>query len=142
MKVKEIMSSPVEMIAPDAMITEAADKMKSYDVGVLPVEKDGDIVGIITDRDIVVRAIADELDPQRTPVSKAMTFDAMCCSEDTDMEEAARIMEVKKIHRLLILDDDDEVSGILSIGDIAIKMRDEHLLSEVLEKICEPSQVH
>ena len=142
MKVREIMSSPVEMIAPDAMITEAADKMKSYDIGVLPVEKDGDIVGIITDRDIVVRAIADKLDPRKTPVSKAMTFDAMCCSEDTDMEEAARIMEVKKIHRLLILDDNDEVSGILSIGDIAIKLRDEHLLYEVLEKVCEPSNVH
>jgi CBS domain-containing protein len=130
------------MIAPDEMITGAAEKMKSHGVGVLPVEKDGDIVGMITDRDIVVRAIADRLDPRKTPVSKVMTFDAMCCSEDTEMEEAARIMEVKKIHRLLILDDDDEVSGILSIGDIAIKMRDEHLLSEVLEKVCEPSQIH
>ena len=139
MKVRDIMSSPVEMIAPDAMITEAADKMKSYDVGVLPVEKDGDIVGVITDRDIVVRAIADELDPHKTPVSKAMTFDAMCCSEDTEMEEAARIMKEKKIHRLLVLDESDTVSGILSIGDIAIKMNDEHLLYEVLEKVCEPS---
>jgi CBS domain-containing protein len=141
MKVRDIMSSPVEMIAPDAMITEAAEKMKSSDVGVLPVEKDGDIVGMITDRDIVVRAIADKLDPQKTPVSKAMTFDPICCSEDTEMEEAARMMEVKKIHRLLVLDD-DTVSGILSIGDIAIKMRDEHLLYEVLEKVCEPSHVH
>jgi CBS domain-containing protein len=139
MKVRDIMSSPVEMIAPDAMITEAADKMKSYDVGVLPVEKDGDIVGMITDRDIVVRAIADKLDPRKTPVSKVMTFDAMCCSEDTEMEEAARIMEEKKIHRLLVLDESDTVSGILSIGDIAIKMNDEHLLCEVLEKVCEPS---
>jgi CBS domain-containing protein len=142
MKVREIMSSPVEMIAPDAMITEAAKKMKSSDVGALPVEKDGDIVGMITDRDIVVRAIADKLDPQNTPVSKAMTFDPICCSEDTEMEEAARMMEVKKIHRLLVLDDDDAVSGILSIGDIAMKMGDEHLLYEVLEKICEPSHVH
>lgn len=142
MKVRDIMSSPVEMIAPDAMITEAADKMKSYDVGVLPVEKDGDIVGVITDRDIVVRVIANELDPKRTPVSKAMTFDAMCCSENTEMEEAARMMEVKKIHRLLVLDDDDAVSGILSTGDIAQKMKDEHLLHEVLEKISEPSHVY
>ena len=55
------------------------------------------------------------------------------------MEEAARIMEVEKIHRLLILDDDDAVSGILSTGDIALKMKDEHLLCEVLEKVCEPS---
>ena len=139
MKVRDIMSSPVEMIAPDAMITEAADKMKSYDVGVLPVEKDGDVVGMITDRDIVVRAIADKLDPRRTPVSKAMTFDAVCCSEDTEMEEAVRIMEDKKIHRLVILDGNDSASGILSIGDIAQKMKDEHLLYEVLEKVCEPS---
>jgi CBS domain-containing protein len=142
MKVSEIMSSPVEMIAPDATITEAAEKMKSYDVGILPVKEKDKIVCIITDRDIVVRVIADELDPKRTSVSKAMTFDAVCCSEDTDMEEAERIMEVKKIHRLLILDDNDAVSGILSIGDIAIKMRDEHLLYEVLEKVCEPSHVY
>jgi CBS domain-containing protein len=103
------------------------------------VESDGDIVGMITDRDIVVRAIADKLDPQRTPVSKAMTFDAVCCSEDAEMEEAVRIMEDKKIHRLVVLDDSDSVSGILSIGDIAQKMKDEHLLCEVLEKVCEPS---
>jgi CBS domain-containing protein len=139
MKVRDIMSSPVEMITPDAMITEAAEKMKSCDVGVLPVEKDGDIVGIITDRDIVVRAVANGLDPKRTQVSKVMTFDAVCCSEDTEMEEAVRIMEEKKIHRLLVLDDDDVISGILSIGDIAQKMKDERLLYEVLEKICEPS---
>jgi CBS domain-containing protein len=142
MKVREIMSSPVETVAPDAMITEAADKMKIRGVGVLPVEKDGDIVGIITDRDIVVRVIADELNPQRTPVSKAMTFDAMCCSENTDMEEAARIMEEKQIHRLLVLGYDNNISGILSIGDIAIKVKDERILHEVLERICEPSHVY
>ncbi len=142
MKVREIMSSPVEMIAPDVMVTEAAEKMKSRDVGVLPVEKDGDIVGIITDRDIVVRVIADGLDPQRTPVSKAMTSGAVCCSEDTDMEEAARIMEEKQIHRLVVIGDDNTISGVLSIGDIAIKMKDEHILHEVLEKICEPSHVY
>jgi CBS domain-containing protein len=142
MKVREIMSSTVETIAPDAMITEAAEKMRLRDVGVLPVEKEGDIVGIITDRDIVVRVIADELDPKRTLVSKAMTFDAVCCSEDIDVEEAARIMEEKQIHRLVVLGDDNTISGILSIGDIAIKMKDEHLLHEVLEKICEPSHVY
>jgi CBS domain-containing protein len=142
MKVRDIMSSPVEIISPDAMITEAAEKMKSQDVGVLPVEKDGDIVGVITDRDIVIRAIADEMNPQKTPVSRIMSADITSCSEDTEMEEAAKIMKEKQIHRLLVLDDSGVISGLLSVSDMARKMNDEHLLCEVLEKICEPSHVY
>jgi len=142
MKVREIMSSPVETIGPEAMITEAAEKMKSCDVGILPVMKEDEILGTITDRDIVVRVIAKNLDPENTPVRRAMTAKPMSCSEDTDMEEAARMMEEKKVHRLLVLGSDGTVAGILSIGDIARKMNDEHLLHEVLERICEPARIH
>jgi len=142
MKVKEIMSSPVETINSDEMITKAAEKMKSLDVGVLPVMKRDKIVGVITDRDIVVRVIAEKLNPQNNPVSKAMTTDIVCCSEDMDMEDAAKMMEDKQVHRLLVLGNDNTISGILSISDIAKKMHDEHLLYEVLEKICEPAHAY
>jgi CBS domain-containing protein len=142
MKVKEIMSSPVETISSDATITQAAEMMKSFDVGVLPVEQEDEVVGTITDRDIVVRIIAKKLDPENTPVSRAMTADPTCCAEDTDMEEAAKMMEEKKIHRLLVLGSDNEIAGVLSIGDIARKMKDEHLLHEVLERVCEPAHMH
>lgn len=143
MKVGDIMNSPVEMISSDAMITEAAEKMKSCDVGVLPIiKKEDEIVGMITDRDIVVRVIAQNLDPKSTPVTEAMTPEPLCCFEDTDMQEAAKMMEDKQVHRLLVLGSDNEATGILSIGDIATKMKDEHLLHEVLETICEPAHVH
>jgi CBS domain-containing protein len=141
MKVKEIMNSPVETIGSETTITKAAEIMKSSDVGVLPVIKEDEIVGIITDRDIVVRAIAEKLNPQNTPVKKVMTADVVCCFEDTDMEEAARMLEDKKVHRLLVLGDNNTISGILSIADITRKMKDEHLLYEILERICEPANV-
>ena len=143
MKVKEIMSSPVETISSDATITQAAEMMESFDVGVLPVEQEDKIVGLITDRDIAVRIVAKKLDPESTSVNRAMTTDPICCSEDTDMEEAAKMMEEKKIHRLLALgSDNEEVTGVLSIGDIARKMKDEHLLHEVMERVCEPTHMH
>ena len=138
MKVKKIMSSPVETVDSRSKISEAAEKMKSFDVGVLPVMREDEITGIITDRDIIVRILAEGMDPKKTSVSKAMTEEAASCSEDTDIEEAVRIMEEKKVHRLLVLDENDEVSGILSISDIARKMKDEHLLHELLERICQP----
>jgi len=142
MEVKEIMSSPVEAISPDAMITEAADKMKEFDIGVLPVMKQDKIAGMITDRDIVVRIIAERLNPQNTPVSRVMTSDVVCCYEDTGMEEAARMMEEKKVHRLVVLGHNQTVAGILSVGDIARKMKDEHILYEILERVCEPARTY
>ena len=142
MKVKDIMSSPVETINSDATITQAAEMMKSFNIGVLPVEQKDEIVGAITDRDIAIRVVAQKLDPESTSVNRVMTTDPICCPEDTDMQEAAKMMEDRKIHRLLVLGSDNEVAGVLSIGDIARKMKDEHLLHEVMERICEPAYMH
>jgi len=141
MEVREIMSSRPQTINFDASVMEAARKMKSFDVGVLPVMKKDEIVGIVTDRDIVLRIIAEKLNPQTSLVSKAMTTDITYCSEDTDVREALRMMEEKKIHRLIVLGSDNSLTGILSVADIATKMHDEHLLCEVLERICEPAHV-
>lgn len=142
MKVKEIMSSPVETISADATVTQAAEMMKFFNVGVLPVEQEDKIAGTITDRDITIRIVARKLDPQNTPVNRVMTAEPVCCSEDTDMQEATKMMEDKKIHRLLVLGSNNEVIGVLSIGDIARKMKDEHILHEVMERICEPAYMH
>lgn len=142
MKVKEIMNSPVKIISSDAMITQAAGMMRTFNVGILPVTREDEIVGMITDRDITVRIVAEKLDPQKTPVGKAMTSDVTCCSEDMDMEEAAKMMEEKKIHRLLVLGSNNKIAGVLSTGDIARKAKDEHILHEVLERVCEPARTH
>jgi CBS domain-containing protein len=141
MKVREIMSSPIVIISPDEMISEAAEKMSSYDVGVLPVKQKNKVVGMITDRDIVIRVIAERLDPKTTMVKQAMTREVMCCSEEDDVETAARMMEDRQIHRLLVLGSDDTLVGILSVADLACRAKDEHLTYEVLEKVCEPVHV-
>lgn len=138
MKVKEVMSSPAETISASTMIIEAAEKMKSLDIGVLPVEKDNKIVGMITDRDVVIRVIAKKMDPSATMVRQAMTPQVICCSEDDDVEDAAKMMEDKQIHRLLVMGSDNMPVGILSLGDLAYRTKGERFACEVLERICEP----
>ena len=139
MKVKDIMSYQVQKIDSDAMITDAAKMMKEFDIGILPVQNENEIVGMITDRDIVIRVISERKDPSLTTMSEAMTLEVICCSQEEDIEEAAKIMEYEQVHRILVLDNDNSVAGILSLGDIALKTRNEHLAYEVLEKICEPT---
>lgn len=140
MQVRDIMSSPCEKIDFNATIAQAAQQMKSCDVGILPVEKDDEIVGVITDRDIVIRVLAEKLDPGTTLVNKVMTSEVITCREDADIGEAATLMEDKRIRRLVVLDRSDTMCGILSVADFAVRGRDEHLSYEVLEKVCEPAQ--
>lgn len=137
MKVEEVMSSPVVTIDYRGSITEAAEKMKLLNVGVLPVTRNGNIIGMVTDRDIVVRAIAGKMNPGKTIVSKAMTCEVIYCSEDMEIDEAVRLMEGKKIHRLLVLSRDNSLAGVLSVGDIAMKINDGYILHELLRSICE-----
>lgn len=139
MRVKDVMTSPVESINPDGTVTQAAQRMKASDVGILPVVRGDQIVGTITDRDIVLRAIAQKLDPQATRAEQIMSRDAVCCFEDDDLQAAARTMEDRQVHRLLVLGRDNTLTGILSIADIACKTRDEHLTYEVVERVCEPA---
>jgi len=137
MKVREIMSVQVEKVDFNATVSEATDKMRSFDIGVLPVEKGDRIVGIITDRDIAIRAVARHLNPETTAVNRVMTSDVKCCFEDDDIEEAAKIMEDRQIRRLLVPNSDNQPAGILSLSDLAVKAGNEHLACKVLEKVCE-----
>jgi CBS domain-containing protein len=139
MQVKDIMSSPCEKIDFNATITQVAQKMKSSDVGILPVEKGDEIVGVITDRDIVLKVLAEKLDPNTTAVNRVMSSDVTTCYEDDDIRDAAKLMEDRQIRRLVVLDRNDSLTGILSVADFAVKGKDEHLSYEVLEKVCEPA---
>jgi CBS domain-containing protein len=139
MKVREIMSSHCEKIDFDSTVSEAAEKMMSSDIGVLPVDKGGKIVGMVTDRDIAIRAIAQYLNPEKTPVSRIMSSDVVYCYDDDDIEDAESKMEEKQVRRLLVLNSDNERPvGILSISDLAVKASGEKLACKALEKICEP----
>lgn len=139
MLVKDIMTRDVEVIGPHDTLQQAAQRMKVFDIGVLPV-CDGDrLEGMLTDRDITVVATADGMDPTHTSVEDVMTPDVVYCYEDQPIEEAASMMEEKRVRRLAVLNRKKRLTGIVSIGDLAEKSQDETLSGQVLEKVSQPA---
>ena len=142
MELKKIMTQGVEVISADATVREAAQKMKSFDIGILPVVEDGQLVGVVTDRDIVLRVIAQGLDPGKTRVHDAMTSSVIYCFEDQDVEEAARTMMDNQIRRLLILNRNKQPIGMVSLGDISVHTQDEKLAGQILRHVSEPAHIN
>jgi len=139
MQVKEVMTRGAECISPDEPLQKAAQKMKSLDVGPLPVCGDNDkLVGMLTDRDITVRAVAEGWDPKTARVRDAMTEGVTYCFEDDDVSEAARLMKEKQIRRLVVLNRDKRLVGIVSLGDLAVEAGDRHLAGQTLERVSQP----
>jgi len=140
MQVKEVMTRGVECARPKDRIATAAQKMKDLDVGALPVCGDNDrLVGMITDRDITVRATAGGCDPDGTTVGDVLTPDIVYVFEDQDVTEAARLMKDHQIRRLVVLNRDKRLVGIVSLGDLAVDTRDEALAGGTLEAVSEPA---
>jgi len=140
MRVSEVMTQGVECIGPDATLQEAAAKMKSLDVGPLPVCDNDRLVGMVTDRDITVRATAEGDAPTDVRVRDVMTPEVIYCFEDELVEDAARLMAAKQVRRLVVLNRDKRMVGIVSLGDLAVKTGDEQLAGNALEGISEPNQ--
>ncbi len=136
MKVKEIMTRYVEGIMPQKSIKETAEKMKDNNVGIIPVIDGNSIAGVITDRDIVLRAVAEGRDPNFTKAADIMTFGIIQCLEDDDVTKAAKIMKEKQIRRLLVENSSGEIVGVLSLGDLALHIN-QNLAGEVLKEISE-----
>lgn len=134
MKVHEIMTRGAEFITADKTIEQAAVKMKKSGIGDMPVVDGGEAVGMLTDRDITLRIVAEGLDPQTTYVTDAMTAEVFACKENDDIETAARLMGDRRVRRLLVMTDGRKLSGIVSLGDLA-KSVDKELVGEVLKKI-------
>ena len=119
MKVEEIMTAKVESVLPTTSLRVVARKMSDLGVGALPVVDDGNLIGIITDRDVSVYAIAMGHDPQSTEVQKVMTREVYTCDASENIAEAAKIMEQHKIRRLTVMSGDQALAGFLSVDDIA-----------------------
>lgn len=119
MQIRDVMTPDVSYIIPSTTLKEAAEKMAAGDFGALPVGKDDRLVGMVTDRDIVVRGVGKGLDVEKTPVEKVMSNGIFYVFEDQDCEEAARTMREKQIRRLPVLNRDKRMTGIISLGDIA-----------------------
>jgi CBS domain-containing protein len=139
MKVSEVMTARIEDVAGDESLAVAAKKMRDLDVGALPVAGDADkLAGMITDRDIVTRAIAEGHDPDATRVKEIMTTGVISCETDQSIDEAIVLMEDAKVRRLVITDPDGNAVGILSLGDVAVKYPGQEKPGEALEAISEP----
>lgn len=142
MLVKEVMTSGVECVSPDANLQTAARMMRNLEVGVAPVcGNDNRLAGMITDRDITVRAIAEAKDPENTLVRDVMTEGVLYCYDDQDIAEAARLMKDHQVRRLVALNRDKQLVGILSLGDLAVDGDDEQLVGHALEAVSEPAEV-
>ena len=138
MKVKEIMTTKVAFVNPDDKIVEAAKLMQKYNVGSVPVcEKDDSLVGIITDRDIVVRNIAAGNDPFSTAVSSVMTPAVQSVGPDAGMDEATRLMADYQVRRLPVVEN-SKLVGIVALADIATDNRVDTEASEALAEISKP----
>lgn len=139
MLLRDIMTPNVEVVSPGETLEQAARKMADLDVGPMPVCEGHRVVGMLTDRDITVRATAAGCDPKTTLVSDAMSQDIISCFEDQDVREAAGLMKAKQIRRLLVLNRANDLVGIVSLADLATEAGDQGQPGEVLKKVSEPT---
>ncbi|HUG89754.1 MAG TPA: CBS domain-containing protein [Planctomycetaceae bacterium] len=138
MELKDVMSIQVEAISEDAPLTEAARRMAQEDIGFLPVIGSDRISGVVTDRDIVIRCIAEGADPTMAAVKSAMTRDVAILPDAADVTEAAELMEQRQIRRILVQDEQGRYVGVVSLGDLA-RATEHELSGEVLQKVSEPA---
>jgi CBS domain-containing protein len=139
MKVNELMTRDAECLRPDATLLQAAKRMKTLDVGSFPVCDNDRLVGVLTDRDIVIRCVAEGQDPRTVNVRDAMTPEIVYCFEDNDVTEAADLMSQKQVRRLPVLNRQKRLVGIVSLGDLAAETGGEQVAGHALEGISEPS---
>lgn len=135
MLVKDVMSNEPHFMHPTDTIEEAAKKMKQWGTGFVPVGEDDRLLGAVTDRDIVLRAVAQGRDIMSTTLGDILSEHIEYCFDDEALEEAAKHMEEKQIRRLVVLNREKRMVGILSLGDIACKAKDNNLSGEILDFI-------
>lgn len=119
MKVSEIMTPNAQWVGPDVSIQDLAEKMRKDDIGSLPVGENDRLIGMVTDRDIVCRAVAKGVDPAKTTARQVMSKTITYCFDDQDVDDAAHVMEQKHIRRLAVLNRKKRLVGILSLDDVA-----------------------
>ena len=140
MKVSEVMTRDVQTVQPDQPVQEAASFMLSADAGSIPVTEGDRLIGMITDRDIAVRGIAKGYGPD-TPVRELMTDDLVIARVDDDIEDVASRMSEAQVRRLPVIDQDERLCGIVSLGDLS-RETDSDCATEALEGVSQPGGEH
>jgi len=138
MKLSEIMAREVEVIHPDDNLLTAARKMRDHDIGFLPVFDGNELIGVLSDRDLIVRGLAEDMNPKMKVGRTLMTAPVICCFDDDSVEDAARLMYDKQIRRLVVLNRiNNQMTGVISLGDLAVNV-DDKISGEVLGSISVP----
>ncbi len=140
MKVKQAMTSEVRVASPDQTIREAAQLMAELDAGALPVAESDRLVGMITDRDIAVRAVAEGL-PADTPISEIMSHEVLYCYEDQQLDDVARNMGQVQVRRLPVVNRDKRLVGIVSFADLA-RAEQPTTVGRAVSHVSEPGGKH
>jgi CBS domain-containing protein len=141
MRISDIAIKEVFCAKPDNSLNDVAAMMKRHNVGVIPVCEGTKLVGVITDRDMIIGCMAAGMDPTRCKAKEFMTFNPVFVNPDTDIEEAARIMGKEQIHRLPVVDN-GKLVGLISLGDVSIAlMKNSNLIADTLRRISMPRQV-
>ncbi|RDI40965.1 CBS domain-containing protein [Aquicella lusitana] len=135
MKAKDVMSKKPEFLPPTATLKEAARQMNTHDYGFIPVGENDRLIGAVTDRDIVIRAVAEGKDPAKTTLRDVMSKGIHFCFESDDIEKVAQQMEQLQIRRLVVLNKDKRLTGIISLGDIATKCHNPSLSAELTDAV-------
>lgn len=138
MKVKDIMTKNVASLNPEDTVEHAAQLMKEYNIGSLPVCNEEKVIGIITDRDIAIRSSAEGENVQKQTVRDIMTSNPVTIKSDIDVKDAARIMSERQIRRLPVVESNNLV-GMLSLGDVSVESSSNETAGEALSNISEPS---
>ena len=137
-KLKDVMTSKVEVISPESTIAEAAQRMRDGDFGLLPVGENDRMIGTISDRDIAIRAVAEGKNSS-TKVRDVMSEGVHWCFEDDSVEQAVRVMSENQIRRLPIVSRDKRLTGIVSLADLAVDKTEIGPAAEALAEISEPA---
>jgi CBS domain-containing protein len=135
MKVKDAMHKGVDWVSPETPVTELAKLMREHDIGAIPIGENDRLVGIVTDRDIVCKGLAQEgFDVRRTTAGDVMTPGIHCCREDDDLAQAVRHMEELQLRRLPVINKSKRMVGMLSLGDVS-HAAPGNLVSEVARSV-------
>lgn len=139
-KLRDIMTRDVEIIAPKATVQEAAKKMQDLNVGALPVCDGDKLIGMITDRDLVMRVLAEGRNPTTVTVSEAISKDVVFCFEDDGVDKASQLMARHQIRRLPVMSSTKRLVGIVTLGDVAVHGKNSEASGDVLQQISIPAR--
>ncbi len=135
---KDIMSKKPECLSPNATLQAAAEKMRAHDYGFIPIGEKDRLIGVVTDRDIVIRAVAQGKDSDKTKLKDVMTKGIYYCFENDSIETVVQMMEKLQIRRLVVLNEAKRMTGVISLGDIVTKCKNSKLSGELADAVSHP----